>query len=216
MYCEVVGHPPAPLHEGQWPKWINHLYPYLSITIRISICFVFLFYWFGFVVVVFLTHFFNHTNHRIKTEGLLTFTYTECIFFFFICCQHFGFKLKVFSPKIWIMYTLYIYNLYNFSYGFIDNDFYGFLFSFSFFPWKIMIYMVIAFEWLKCIMSHRNVCTKYCLFTVPEWLLITSFMLWLFNHYVSIMIMKWYLPLASVLSNKMGTCMTWCELKLNW
>ena len=27
MYCEVVGHPPAPLHEGQWPKWINP--PYL-------------------------------------------------------------------------------------------------------------------------------------------------------------------------------------------
>ena len=20
MYCEVVSHPPAPLHEGQWPK----------------------------------------------------------------------------------------------------------------------------------------------------------------------------------------------------
>ena len=19
-YCEVVGHPPAPFHEGQWPK----------------------------------------------------------------------------------------------------------------------------------------------------------------------------------------------------
>ena len=28
MYCEVVGHPPAPLHEGQWPQWINQPYPY--------------------------------------------------------------------------------------------------------------------------------------------------------------------------------------------
>ena len=31
MYCEVIGHPPAPLHEGQWPKWINH--PSLSLSL---------------------------------------------------------------------------------------------------------------------------------------------------------------------------------------
>ena len=30
MYCEVVGHPPAPLHEGQWPKWIS-----LSLSLSI-------------------------------------------------------------------------------------------------------------------------------------------------------------------------------------
>ena len=32
MYCEVVG-PPAPLHEGQWPKWINPLSLSLSLSL---------------------------------------------------------------------------------------------------------------------------------------------------------------------------------------
>ena len=33
MHCEVIGHSHAPLHEGQWPKWMNHPYPSLSLLI---------------------------------------------------------------------------------------------------------------------------------------------------------------------------------------
>ena len=37
MCCEVVCHPPASLHEGQWPKkWINLPYLYLSVMLSFS------------------------------------------------------------------------------------------------------------------------------------------------------------------------------------
>ena len=41
MDCEVVGHPPAPLHEGQWSKWeTNHPYPSpsLCLSVFVSVC----------------------------------------------------------------------------------------------------------------------------------------------------------------------------------
>ena len=44
MHCEVIGHSHAPLHEGQWPKWMNHPYPSLSL-------FWFFFWFFAFHVV---------------------------------------------------------------------------------------------------------------------------------------------------------------------
>ena len=34
--CIVVGHPPTHLHEGQWPKWINHPYTYQYLSLSLS------------------------------------------------------------------------------------------------------------------------------------------------------------------------------------